>query len=155
MAQHLDQPKHDRRLRVSVQVICEGLEPVQAIALVDTGCEVNLMRGDLIPASCFLVSQQPHRLKAANQNLLLGGQLEANVKLRINGIDYDTDRPVELDIPIKCHNVKISHDIMLSYSWLVANRMDIIPRQHGMMILQEDSTIWWPGIREAPVFFIS
>ena len=84
---------------------------------------MNLVRGDLLPPNWFKVAQKPHRLTGASQDLITGGQLEANVKIRINGFDYNTDQPVELDMPIQCFHVKIKHDMIISYNWLVENQV--------------------------------
>ena len=139
---------------MQVQILCEGHEPILATALVDTGCEVNLMRPNLLPPTCFTTSKTPARLRTANQSLMVGGHLEANVKLKFEGLDWDSEEPVSLELPFKRHNADMGHEILISYPWLVSMCIDILPRKQGLVVHHDDRVVWCPGMQEMPVWCI-
>ena len=67
-----------------VVVQSDGKE-VTLRALVDTGCEVNLVRKGLIPPQCFQPMAVKCRLVTASGSLLGGGDREITLGLRARG----------------------------------------------------------------------
>ena len=121
---------------------------VPVTALVDTGAEINLIRRDLVPAEAFRRAEKPITFVAANQMLVSGGQQEFETTLVVQGVDPDLGSPSSLRLPIVCYDADIGVDLILSYEWMAAMKMDVIPRRHGLLVQADGYALWVPGVRE-------
>ena len=138
------------RLVIPVEVCPLDGHTVRANVLIDTGSEVNLMRKSLLPQSCFQLASAPGRFRAANQTLLPGGLLEAKVILRVRATNIENDKVSLLEIPITCYDADIGVDLIVSYEWLAKAGFDIVPREHGVMVLLNQKSFWIDGLRNPP-----
>ena len=62
-----------RQLLMEVEVAVHG-EKKAIKALIDTGAQANLVRGDLFPADCFRPARQPLALSTVSGEALPGGR---------------------------------------------------------------------------------
>ena len=108
------------------------------------------MRSSLVPNSCFQPATCPARLRTANQGFMSGGYLQAQVGLQFTGVNCDSEQEAQITIPFACHNADMNHDIIISYPWLAAQGIDVIPRHQGLLVHRESDLIWCPGIVEIP-----
>ena len=104
-------------------------------ALVDTGCEVNLIRAGLVPPDNFTPAPCRIRLVTANGSSLGGG--DQQVKLRVVAQGYEvtdiTPPPTKfLGFQTTFFEADISVDIILSYKWLYEFDIDVFPRKYGL-----------------------
>ena len=100
--------------------------------LVDTGCEVNLVRTGLIPSKFLTPASQRVSLVTANGTLLPGGQQECDLELITKGQELPDGAYHFYSIPTKCHEAKINVDIILSFGWCVDNHIDILTKEYGL-----------------------
>ena len=85
--------KGERRLLLDCEVECQGTT-YTIRALVDTGAEVNVIRGGIIPEADLVTLDQPRRLTAANQQAIIGGDKEARVVIHLTGLRLTQKSPV-------------------------------------------------------------
>ena len=117
-------------------------------AIVDTGAEVNLIRPGLVPGKYFRQSSRLIHFIAVNQTTLSGGHRELEGTLKIQGVEVDSCQPEILSLPFVCFDADMEVDILLSYGWLAAMHLDVMPRRHGLMSIQSDRQIWIAGEEE-------
>ena len=138
------------KLMIPLEVHYDVDKWVKATALVDTGCEVNLIRKSLIPPQYFQPAREPARFWAANQTRMSGGSLEADLIFKIHGSDVDSKGPTELAMSIECYDADIAVDVILSYQWMASAGIDIIPRNHGLMVQTRKNKVWVDGLVNSP-----
>ena len=126
-----------------------GREKFLVSALVDTGAEINRVRRNLVPPEVFRESKNPIQFMAANQTLVPGGRQELESLLWVQGVDPDLGTPSSLKFPIVCYDADIGVDLILSYEWMASNKMDVIPRKHGVAVHQDGAMLWVAGRMEA------
>ena len=114
-----------------VVVQSDGKE-VTLRALVDTGCEVNLVRKGLIPPQCFQPMAVRCHLVTANGSPLGGGDREITLGLRARGEGVEKRDPLIMEFPTKLMEAEVSVDIILSFNWLVEFNVDLQGRRYGL-----------------------
>ena len=91
-------------------------ERVSLTALIDTGCEVNLVRRGLIPSQYFSASTARIRLVTANGEPLGGGNQQVKLRLITQGHEEgEVHRGKLLVFDTLFYEADISVDIILSY----------------------------------------
>ena len=136
------------RLSLALSIRHPTSGDVRAVALVDTGSEMNLVRRSLLPPSCFNPAVTKGNFRAANQTLVPGGEFESTFNLVMDGTEIDLGTKITLELPITCYDAEIGVDLIISYKWLAAVAADVIPRKHGIMVNRTNDTVWVPGIKE-------
>ena len=109
----------------------ERLVPLKV--LVDTGCEVDLVRTGLIDSGLFFPTEKNIRLVTANGSLLGGGskQTRFNLMVKANPISH-IGEPKILVFPTTFVEANIQVDVILSFKWLVEFDLDIKCRDYGL-----------------------
>ena len=140
-----------RLLRTSLMIPMLFITPdgvkIPIKALVDPGCETNLVRKGLIPQENFHPAERGVRLVTANGSILGGGNRQANLKLYVQGYQVGSDWCKTLTLPTVCYEAEISVDIILSFTWLHELNLDIRTRQYGLQTNQTPQ-YFIPGVKE-------
>ena len=136
------------RLLLQAQVECPSGKRVSVVALVDTGCEVNLVRRGLIQESEFSVTRNPLRFLAANKTVVPGGDRELECTLVFTGLDQDTKVATPVSIPSSFYDAEIGVDAIFAYEWMARSKIDIVPHRHGVVVRRGEFPVWVPGVRE-------
>ena len=131
-------------INVGLKLADRNILPINA--LIDTGAEVNLLRKGLVPPEYFKLSDKPKKFVAANQLEMEGGQVEFLCDLLIKCQDMDIGQPCIFECPTIFYNADIAVDAILSYEWLVKNKVDVKCNKHGLEINQPMGPLWTPGI---------
>ena len=105
----------------------KGLAACQAMALLDTGAEVCLVRKGLIPESAFRDATSPLRLIAANNQVVEGGDREVEVDIRFVGVESGTEEKRMLLMPTILMEANIDEDFILSYLWMGERDVRVAP----------------------------
>ena len=103
-------------------------------ALIDTGCELNLVRTGLFPYECFSPASSKIRLVTANGTVLGGGSRQALLNLTTQGIPVGDSqaklRPIEIQTLFI--EADIAVDAILSFTWLAQYELDMKSHQYGL-----------------------
>ena len=141
----------EKHLKIRVGLTREGMKPVEKCeALIDTGAEVCLIRGNLVPEEFYQPAVRPLRLWAANKQLIKGGQDEVLLTLVVEGSQVTTAKAVELRLPTWFYVADIQEDIILSYEWCRLRGVDISARHHGLLCLTLGQEYWVEGMHGHP-----
>jgi hypothetical protein len=122
----------------------------QALALLDTGAEVNLVRKGLVPSDAFQNSDSPLRILTASGDELDGGDKEVGLEIRFHGLDVDTKTKHMLLTPAKLFEANIEEDVIISYQWMGERDVRIGPRAHGVWFKVKQQTVWVDGVSTNP-----
>ena len=144
--------KKERRLLLDCEMELQG-STYTVRALVDTGAEVNVIRGGIIPEEDLVTLERPWRLTAANQQSIVGGDKEARVVLCLAGVEVDTKKECGLKIPTTFLVADLGKvDAILSYQWLSDAQLIVNPSRHGVFLTDHKGRgmIWVAGVRADP-----
>ena len=119
-------------------------------ALVDTGAEVSLVRRGVFD-KYLREPREPIKIEAANQLGLGGRHREFTARILLSGVDPDTARRVQVDLPFFAYDASVDVDAIISFGWLAANHIDVKPRRHGILIHQNDNLVWVEGLPRSNV----
>ena len=124
-------------------------------ALVDTGCEINLIKTGLLPKEFFTYSKSQIRLVTANGSQLGGGTRETTINLITNGylhtpMGYSVDHHSNLEFPTTFFEAQIACDAILSFKWLAGFDVDIKSKLHGLQLNHGLKTFFIPGSDDGP-----
>ena len=151
MGHGADRPSKDGlepHLRVKVTLQLPGAEGAwQAMALLDTGAEVCLIRRGLLPADAFRDANRPLRLVTASNRPLGGGTTETQVDMRCLGSDTEAKKKYEVVMPTTLYEADIDEDIILSYRWMGERDVRVVPRRHGFWVDTDEQKLWVAGQR--------
>ena len=136
----------EKVLRVKVVITTPDNTQFQALALVDTGAEVNLIRKGLLPEHCFKEAKVRLRLVAANNQQIPGGAMEVTVQMVLPARDFETRERFSVTTPTTLYQSSgIGEDIILAYRWMAERSVVVDPRQHGMAATVDKIKVWIPG----------
>lgn len=90
------------RLYVPIELYVAPDLVLRTAALVDTGCESNLVRRGLIPEHYFHRPARAIKFVAANRTPVEGGQNEVCCQVMCDGVDQDTGLACPLDLSFVC-----------------------------------------------------
>ena len=128
----VEAPKSQLMLHM-VSILPNGMKlPLKV--LVDTGCEMNLVRMGLIPSQYLTPATNKISLVTANGTILPGGQRECTLDLVAKGSENSSGNFRFLEFPTVCLEAKINVDIILSFGWCVDRHIDILPREYGLRL---------------------
>ena len=123
--EHISRLRAIRHEYISLILRVWSLQPdgtkVPLDALVDTGCEVNLIRAGLVPQNYFSPSTVRIRLVNASGEALGGGAQQVKLNLQVQGYEVTEVSPPPsriLGFETIFYEADISVDIILSYKWL-------------------------------------
>ena len=150
MEQHLKVQgvkSHQKALILSMLVILPDGMKIPLKALVDTGCESNLVRKGLIPQKYFAKATKGVRFVAANGSILGGGDHQVSLELIscVKNVDDETRR--FLKFPTTFYEADISVDALLSFSWLQDFDLDLRANAYGLQS-NTDPAYFTPGVTE-------
>ena len=112
-------PLFQTRLFIPVELRVGPELTVRTAALVDTGCESNLVRRGLVPAHFFHKASRPIKFVAVNKTVVTGGRQELCAQLGFEGVDIDTEMITPLELTFICLEADIGGgDVIISYKWL-------------------------------------
>ena len=95
-------PSFYSRLYVPVTLQVGDGVSLHVSALVDTGCESNLVRQGVIPPHHFHPAARPITFMAANKIQVVGGSQEVCCQLICDGVDLDTGLAKPLQFSFVC-----------------------------------------------------
>ena len=95
------------RLYIPLRMEMDSGYSVEVTALVDTGCEMNLVKVGLIPDNFFHKAPHPVNFVAANKTAVPGGRKELCCTLRLNGVDLDTSLHTSIQLPFTCLDAEV------------------------------------------------
>ena len=101
-------------------------------ALIDTGCELNLIRRGLVGSEFFRPASTKYRLVTASGSLLLGGDNEITLGLVATGETSNSEEKLFFEFPTVLLEAEISVDVILSFRWLVDFDIDVRGRKYGL-----------------------
>ena len=101
-------------------------------ALIDTGCELNLIRRGLVAPEFFKPATIKYRLVTASGAPLAGGEKEICLGLIAKGQSKDGVEALNFEFPTVLLEADISVDIILSFRWLVDFDVDVRGRKYGL-----------------------
>ena len=102
--------------------------------LIDTGCEMCLVRSGLIPSQYLRPAKNKMSLVAANGIILPGGHTECLLNLIAQGYDMQVGSYRFLELPTTCIEANITVDIILSFRWCVERHIDILAQKYGLKL---------------------
>ena len=79
-----------RRPYIQGTIHVTGGPSIPFTALVDSGCESNLIRTGVVPPQFFHMAARPQKFMAANKIAVAGGQKEICLQITCDGVDMDT-----------------------------------------------------------------
>ena len=128
----VDCPKTSLMIHM-VTIISNGLKlPLRV--LIDTGCEMCLVRSGLIPSQYLRPAKNKMSLVAANGTILPGGHTECLLNLIAQGYDMQVGSYRFLELPTMCIEANINVDIILSFGWCVERHIDILAQKYGLKL---------------------
>jgi len=126
-------------LQLMVEVIISVGDCQRKIrALIETGAQANLIRGNIFPDEFWENSKQPLALTTVNGEILSGGRREVQTK-----ITFHVEPEEELDegtpnttwsTLVTFYDGAISCDAILGYGWLAEQRLDVLPRRDALQL---------------------
>ena len=121
-----------KALIIPLLVVLDSGKEVPLKALVDTGCENNIVKKGLIPSKYFSPAARKIRFVTANGTTLGGGDKEVKLDLITcaNIVGEETKR--FLILPTTLYEADISVDVLLSFSWLQEFNLDIKAKDYGL-----------------------
>ena len=136
-----NQVSHARAIRVPqsslmlhmVTILPNGLK-IPLRVLVDTGCEMCLIRSGLVSPEFFAPARKSLSLVTANGSPLVGGQKECILKLVASGFPVGGGSFRFWELPTICMEANINVDLILSFGWFRERNIDICPSQYGIRL---------------------
>jgi hypothetical protein len=111
-------------------------------ALVDTGAEVNVIRRGMVPSEFLTLNDRPITLSGADSTMLNGGKMGAEGTAVLEGVEIDTNSPLEIQSPIHFYEANIAAQAILSYGWLGEQNFLVNPRRHGLFFQDGNHQVW-------------
>jgi hypothetical protein len=140
---------HRKSLIMPFTIRPEGSDQVYNIhALIDTGCELNLIKRGLLPLKYFKAPKTSIRLVTANGSQLGGGNRQTFQKLWTFG--QSSHEGVNLNFGTWFFEAEIACDAILSFRWLSQCNLDVLCKRHGLQLNDKD-TFFIPGLDETQV----
>ena len=119
-------------LIVPFLVILENGEKIPIKALVDTGCENNIIKKGLIPHRYFATARKQIRFVTANGTILGGGDMEAHLRL-LTCADLVGGESIRLlELPTTFYEADIKVDALLSFGLLQDFHLKLKARKCGL-----------------------
>ena len=139
--------RHTRLLLpATIQV---GDEPEKSVNLfIDTGSEVDLIRGGVVAPKYLAPARRPLQLWAANSGVLAGGQKEVVVHIKIDAVDCDSKKKIAITTPTYLYEASTEDDITISLLWLAERGFDVCADRHGLMGHIDGHKVWVGGLEE-------
>ena len=130
-------------------ILPDGSERLYRIhALIDTGCELNLIKRGLLPPMYFNIPKTSIRLVTANGTQLGGGTKQTVQNLKTIG--QSPHEVVNLEFQTLFFEAEIACDAILSFKWLSQYNLDVLCRRHGLQLNTTD-IYFIPGLDETQV----
>ena len=126
-----------------------GSEPERSVnLLIETGSEVDLIRGGVVDSAHFVPARSPLQLWAANSGGAAGGRNEVVDNIRIEAIDCDSKKKIAITTPTYLYEASTEDDITLSLLWLAERGFDVCADRHGLMGHIDGHKVWVGGLEE-------
>ena len=122
------------QLMVEVEIsVCGHHKKIQA--LIDTGAQANLIRGNIFPDAVWKRARNPLALMAANGDVLSGGQREIEASITFH-VEPESEIGRRDSTPTwstmaRFYDGEISCDAILGYGWLAQQKLDVLPWRNG------------------------
>ena len=114
-------------------------------ALIDTGCEINLIKTGFLPTKHFERCNSGIRLVTANGGLLGGGIRKTKQTLFI-GVRHTTGEKATLKYLTAFYEADIACDAILSYRWLSYYHLDVYCRHNCLATLRQGVIYILPSV---------
>ena len=129
------------QLMVEVQISVKGSTPRSIMALIDTGAQTNLLKGNIFHDDFWTTTKKPLALTTVNGENLPGGKREVNAQITFL-VDPESgkkrsENSVEISVndndintwttDVWFYDGDISCDAILGYSWLAQKRLNVQP----------------------------
>ena len=116
--------------------------------LVDTGAQANLIKSELVPPLMATKAHNPVRLVAANQQVLLGG--DKTVSLEVGFSQFKGGRFLQepLFLGADFYLARLDVDAMLSYPWLLENKIGMFPHRGALALEGPELTLLYGWTRK-------
>ena len=133
----------ERQLHLTVRALCGEVEKVFDV-LVDTGAQVSLVKGGLLPPECLTDSRKPVRLKVANGQYMVGGTKEAAIGLQfVNHRELSPpDHGKEILLHGRFYKAEMDWDMIVGYDFMMETDSGVLPAQASMTLYQDDQLSW-------------
>lgn len=118
--------------------------------LVDTGAQVNLIRSGLVEPGLMDVAVEPVRLLAANNQVIEGGDKVVPLSLGFMQFQGGEWKPDLLVLEGIFFQAAIEVDMILSYPWLLENKLGVFPHHNSLALDEPELTLLygWRGANE-------
>ena len=107
-------------------------EVIPLQVLIDTGCEMNLVRKGLVSEEGFEMAKKKFRLVTTNGFVLHGGDRTTTLNLLCKSFAPESGEKICLQFPTKLYEAEIRVDIILSFEWLVTFDINVKSREYGL-----------------------
>ena len=136
----------EKVLKIKVVLATPDGARYQALALIDTGAEVSLVRKGLLPEKTFTEAQVRLRLVTATNQRIQGGTTEAKIEMEIPARNVATREKITILTPTALYLADgVEKYVILSYKWLGERDLVVNPRQHGLSVALKKTKVWIPG----------
>ena len=102
--------------------------------LIDTGAQANLVRTGLISQHLFQGAPKILRFVTASGQRLEGGEHVVNVQLQFSSIEETGKKSRTFVFPTTFYEAAIKVDAILSYPWLLENKVGVIPHRRALAV---------------------
>ena len=125
------------QLMVEVEIsVCGHHKKIQA--LIDTGAQANLIRGNIFPDAVWKRARNPLALMAANGDVLSGGQREIEASITFH-VEPESEIGRRDSTPTwstmaRFYDGEISCDAILGYGWLAQQKLDVLPWRNALQL---------------------
>ena len=117
-----------RQLPLKVRALCGELEKVFDV-LVDTGAQVSLVKASLLAPECLTDSRKPVRLKVANGQYMVGGTIEAAIRLQfVNHRELSRpDLGKKVLLQGRFYEAEMDWDMIVRYDFMMETDSGVLP----------------------------
>ena len=107
----------------------------------DTGAQVNLIRKDMMPSWLFRDAEEKLNLRTANGQKLDGGEKEICLSLGFRQVIQGEAMPELFWSPAVFYEADIRVDAILSYPWLVRNKIGVFPHLRALALAEPEISL--------------
>ena len=141
---HFEQKLHKKenvQLKMEIPGILPNGDTKNLKILIDTGAQANLVRSGLISRHLFRGAPKVLRFVTANGQKLEGCEHVADVALQFSSVEESGRRPQTFEFPTTFYEAAIRVDAILSYPWLLENRLGVIPHRRALIMDPENALL--------------
>ena len=132
----------EKFLKIRVTLVTSDGETTQAVALVDTGAEVSLIKKGLIAHTYEAPARRRLKLIAANNEVVEGGSMELNLDVQLDANNIQTKEKIVVNTPTSLYVANIAEEMILSHKWFAHRDIQVHSRQNGLCTTVDKVQIW-------------